>query len=198
VPKLIAYRLLEPALRVTGNVQLVCSEDHAERLAEQLAGHELDLVLTDSPIVVKGRSSEVFHHFLGTCSVSFFASKLVAGRLRGEFPACLDGQPMLVPGENGVLRRQLDRWLDAHGVEPRIVGEFADSALMKVFGERGEGVFPGPSLIEKEIRDHYDVVVLGRADDLRERYYALSAERRIKHPAVQAISDAAKATVFNE
>jgi LysR family transcriptional activator of nhaA len=198
VPKLIAYRLLEPALRVTGNVQLVCSEDHAERLVEQLAGHELDLVLTDSPVVVKGRSSKVFHHFLGTSSVSFFASKLVAGRLRGEFPRCLHGQPMLVPGENGVLRRQLDRWMDTHAITPRIVGEFADSALMKVFGERGEGVFPGPSLIEKEIRDHYDVVVLGRVDELRERYYALSAERRIKHPAVQAISEAAKATVFNE
>jgi LysR family transcriptional activator of nhaA len=78
------------------------------------------------------------------------------------------------------------------------VGEFADSALMKVFGERGEGVFPGPSLIEKEIRDHYGVAVLGRVEDLRERYYALSAEHRIKHPAVQAISEAAKATVFNE
>jgi LysR family transcriptional activator of nhaA len=197
VPKLIAYRLIEPALRVTGNVQLVCSEDHAERLVEQLAGHELDLVLTDSPVVMKGRS-KVFHHFLGACSVSFFASKLVAGRLRGEFPDNLNGHPMLVPTDNGVLRRQLDRWLEGRGIRPRIVGEFADSALMKVFGERGEGIFPGPSLIEKEIRDHYDVVVLGRVEELRERYYAISAERRIKHPAVQAISEAARATVFNE
>jgi len=197
VPKLIAYRLIEPALRVTSNLQLVCSEDHAERLVEQLAGHELDVVITDSPVTLKGKS-KVFHHFLGTCSVSFFASKLVAGRLRGDFPACLHGQPMLVPTDTGVLRRQLDRWLESQKVQPRIVAEFADSALMKVFGERGEGVFPGPSIIEKEIRDHYGVVVPGRAEDLRERYYALSAERRIKHPAIHAISEAAKASVFNE
>ncbi|MFN7702814.1 MAG: transcriptional activator NhaR [Deltaproteobacteria bacterium] len=197
VPKLIAYRLVEPALRVHGHIQLVCSEDHAERLVEQLASHALDLVLTDSPVVLKVRN-KVFHHPLGACSVSFFAAKTLALRLRGEFPACLHGQPMLLPMDNAVIRRQLDRWLESRSLRPRIVGEFADSALMKVFGERGEGIFPGPSVIEKEIRDHYGVEVLGRVDELRERYYALSAERRIKHPAVQAISDAAKASVFNE
>ncbi len=197
VPKLIAYRLLEPALRVSGNVQLVCSEDHTERLVEQLSSHALDLVVTDSPVVHASRS-KVFNHLLGECAVSFFAAKPLASRLRGEFPACLVGQPLLVPMENTVLRRQIDRWLDAENVRARIVGEFADSALMKVFGERGEGVFPGPSVIEKEIRDHYGVVVLGRASSLRERYYAVSAERRIKHPAVQAISEAAKVSVFGE
>ncbi|MBX7192308.1 MAG: transcriptional activator NhaR [Sandaracinaceae bacterium] len=197
VPKLIAYRLIEPALRVSGHVQLVCTEAHTERLVEQLSSHALDLVVTDSP-VVHGARSKVFNHLLGECSVSFFARSSLASRMRGEFPGCLDGQPLLVPTENAVLRRQIDRWLDAEGVEPRIVGEFADSALMKVFGERGEGIFPGPSVIEKEIRDHYGVVVLGRASGLRERYYAVSAERRIKHPAVQAISEAAKATVFSE
>jgi LysR family transcriptional activator of nhaA len=197
VPKLIAYRLVEPALRVHGHIQLVCSEDHAERLVEQLASHALDLVLTDSPVVLKVRN-KVFHHPLGACSVSFFAAKTLALRLRGEFPACLHGQPMLLPMDNAVIRRQLDRWLESRSLRPRIVGEFADSALMKVFGERGEGIFPGPSVIEKEIRDHYGVEVLGRVDELRERYYALSAERRIKHPAVQAISDAAKASVFNK
>ena len=197
VPKLIAYRLVEPALRVHGHIQLVCSEDHAERLVEQLASHALDLVLTDSPVVLKVRN-KVFHHPLGACSVSFFAAKTLALRLRGEFPACLHGQPMLLPMDNAVIRRQLERWLESRSLRPRIVGEFADSALMKVFGERGEGIFPGPSVIEKEIRDHYGVEVLGRVDELRERYYALSAERRIKHPAVQAISDAAKASVFNK
>jgi LysR family transcriptional activator of nhaA len=197
VPKLIAYRLVEPALRVHGHIQLVCSEDHAERLVEQLASHALDLVLTDSPVVLKVRN-KVFHHPLGACSVSFFAAKTLALRLRGEFPACLHVQPMLLPMDNALIRRQLDRWLESRSLRPRIVGEFADSALMKVFGERGEGIFPGPSVIEKEIRDHYGVEVLGRVDELRERYYALSAERRIKHPAVQAISDAAKASVFNE
>lgn len=198
VPKLIAYRLIEPALRVQGHVQLVCSEARADRLVEELAAHALDLVVTDSPIVKPGKTQKVFNHFLGECSVTFFASKLVAGRMRGEFPACLDGQPMLLPTADNVLRRQLDRWFENTGVAPRIVGEFADSALMKVFGERSEGAFPGPSVIEKEIRDHYGVVVLGRAHEVRERYYAISAERRIKHPAVQAISEAARHSVFSE
>jgi LysR family transcriptional activator of nhaA len=197
VPKLIAYRLIEPALRLQSRVQLVCSEDHAERLIEGLASHTLDLVVTDSPVVHPSRA-KVFNHFLGDCSVSFFASKLVASRLRGEFPACLEGQPILLPADATILRRQIDRWLESRGIAPRVVGEFADSALMKVFGERGEGVFPGPSAIEKEIRDHYGVVVVGRAPELRERYYAINAERRIKHPAVQAISESARASVFGD
>lgn len=198
VPKLIAYRLIEPALRVQGNVQLVCSEDRAQRLVEALSSHALDLVVADSPIVHPSKKQKVFNHFLGECSVSFFASNLVNGRMRGDFPGCLDGQPMLLPSEDHVLRRQLDRWFDTSGIRPRVVGEFADSALMKVFGERSEGVFPGPSVIEKEIRDHYGVVVVGRANEVRERYYAISAERRIKNPAVQAISEAAKHAIFSE
>ncbi len=198
VPKLMAYRLLEPALRIGGDVQLVCSEDTAERLVESLSAHALDLVVADSPVVHPSKKRKVYNHFIGECSVSFFASTLVHGRLRGSFPACLHGQPMLLPTEEHVLRRQLDKWFETAGVRPRVAGEFADSALMKVFGERSEGVFPGPSVIEKEIRDHYGVVVVGRANEVRERFYAISAERRIQHPAVQAIVEAAKHAIFTE
>jgi LysR family transcriptional activator of nhaA len=195
VPKLIAYRLLEPALRADLNVQVVCTEDKTERLLSELGTHGLDLVIVDSPITPSARV-RAFNHLLGECGLSFFARKEVAARLEGPFPQCLDGQPMLLPTENTVMRRQLDRWLEAQGVRPRIVAEFADSALMKVFGERGEGIFPGPSVIEKEIRDHYNASLVGRAPDLRERYYAITVERRIKNPAVQAISDAARDQVF--
>lgn len=194
VPKLIAYRLLEPALRMPSPIRLVCTEDKASRLIESLAHHALDLVVTDSPVV--HAKDKVFNHALGECTVSFFASRSLLARLRGEFPACMDGQPMLVPTEDNVLRRQLDRWLEGRNIAPKIVGEFADSALMKVFGERGEGIFPCPSAIEGEVCERYAVVVLGRAAEIRERYYAVSAERRIKHPAVQAISEAARAGRF--
>lgn len=195
VPKLIAYRLLEPALRSDLNVQIVCTEDKTERLLADLSAHGLDLVLVDSPIT-PGSRVRAFNHLLGECGLSFFARRDMATRLEGQFPRSLDGEPMLLPTENTVMRRQLDRWLEAHDVRPRIVAEFADSALMKVFGERGEGVFPGPSVIEKEIRDHYNVQVVGRAPDLRERYYAVTVERRIKNPAVQAISEAARERIF--
>jgi LysR family transcriptional activator of nhaA len=195
VPKLIAYRLLEPALRGNMNVQVVCTEDKTERLLADLSTHGLDLVLVDSPIT-PGSRVRAFNHLLGECGLSFFARKDMAGRLESGFPRSLDGEPMLLPTENTVMRRQLDRWFEANSVRPRIVAEFADSALMKVFGERGEGVFPGPSVIEKEIREHYNVALVGRAPDLRERYYAITVERRIKNPAVQAISDAARDQVF--
>ncbi len=195
VPKLIAYRLLEPALRSSQNVQVVCTEDKTERLLADLSINGLDLVIADSPIT-SGSRVRAFNHLLGECGVSFFARKDVAGRLESTFPKSLDGAPMLLPTENTVLRRGLDRWLENQQIRPRIVAEFADSALMKVFGERGEGIFPGPSVIEKEIRDHYGVEVVGRTADLRERYYAITVERRIKHPAVQAISDAAREQVF--
>jgi LysR family transcriptional activator of nhaA len=195
VPKLIAYRLLEPALRSGHDVQVVCTEDKTEQLLADLATHGLDLVLADSPIT-PGSRVRAFNHLLGECGLSFFARKDVAARLGGSFPKSLDGQAVLLPTENTVMRRGLDRWLESQGVRPRIVAEFADSALMKVFGERGEGVFPGPSVIEKEIRDHYNVQVVGRVPELRERYYAITVERRIKNPAVQAISDAAREQVF--
>ncbi len=195
VPKLVAYRLLEPALGPKDPVQLSCVEDKTDRLLAELSTHELDLVIADAPIG-PGTHVRAFNHLLGECGVTFFATRKLSSQLSGPFPKRLDGAPILMPVASAQLRRDLERFFDTAHIRPRMVAEFEDSALMKVFGEQGRGVFPGPSVIEREIRDHYDVVVVGRTEDIRERYYAITVERRIKHPAVQAISEAARERLF--
>lgn len=197
VPKLIAHRLLEPALRSEPRVSVVVTEGKTDRLLADLSASALDLVIADSPIT-PGSRVRAFNHLLGESGLTFFARKDVAARLTGPFPKNLDGQPLLLPTDSTVMRRGLDRWLESHGVRPQVVAELADSALMSLFGERGEGVFPGPTAMEKELREHYGVEVVGRAPELRERFYAITVERRIKNPAVQAISDAARDQVFRE
>jgi LysR family transcriptional regulator, transcriptional activator of nhaA len=194
VPKLIAYRLLEPALRM-GSVQMVCTEDKTDRLLAELSIQSLDLVIADAPVGANV-SVRAYNHLLGETGVTFFGRESLRESLQGEFPKCLEGAPMLLPTENTVLRRTLDRWFEQIGVRPKVVAEFEDSALMKVFGERGEGVFPAPTVIEREIRAHYSVVVVGRAEELRERFYAITVERRIKHPAVMRISEGARSKLF--
>jgi len=196
VPKLIAYRLLEPALRLTPPVQLACTEDKTERLLAELSVRGLDLVLTDTPIGAGG-GVRAFNHALGDSGVSFFGTAGLRRRHPGRFPACLDGAPLLVPTTSAQLRRDLDRWLEASGVRPRIVAEFEDGALMKMFGQRGEGFFPGPTVIEKEIKQGYGVSVVGRTAEFKERFFAITVERRIKHPAVAAITETARARLFH-
>jgi LysR family transcriptional activator of nhaA len=196
VPKLVAYRLLEPALRLPEPVRMVCREDKSERLLADLAVHDLDIVLTDAPAspAVKVRA---YNHLLGECGVTFFASAELAARLRGKFPGSLDGAPMLMPSGEAAVRRGLDEWLDQKGLRPEVVGEFDDSALMKAFGQAGIGVFAAPSVIEAAVKRQYGVRVVGRAAEVRERFYAISVERRLKHPAVVAISETARHETFS-
>jgi LysR family transcriptional regulator, transcriptional activator of nhaA len=192
VPKLVAYRILEPALRLGTPIHLRCEEGKPEALLAQLATHSLDLVLTDQP-VPSSMPVRAFSHLLSAGGVSFFASASLRERLAGPFPGCLDGQPMLVPTTGSHLRGALERFFLQHGIAPRIVAEFEDTALLKAFGERGEGVFAGPTVIEGEIQRHYQVAALGRADEIEEKFYAVTIERRISHPAVVAIETAARA-----
>jgi LysR family transcriptional activator of nhaA len=191
VPKLIAHRLLEPAMRLGDDIQLICTEDRAERLLADLAMHQLDLVISDSPVSPTS-NIRAYNHLLGECGVTLFAARRLAGRLRRDFPRSLDGVPFLMPAEGTSLRRLLMQWLEREGVRPRIRGEFQDSALMKAFGQAGEGVFPGPSAIEAEVRSQYGVDVVGRTDAVREQFYALTVERKLRHPAAIAISEAAR------
>jgi LysR family transcriptional activator of nhaA len=191
LPKAIAHRLLAPVLELDPPVRIVCQEGKAERLLADLALHELDLVLTDAP-VSPGAGVRAFNHLLGECDVAFFGVPRLAAGLRRRFPACLDGAPMLLPTAGTVLRRSLDHWLDSRELRPRIVSEFEDSALLNAFGQSGAGVFPAPSLVEREVCRQYGVRVVGRVPEVRERFYAISVERRLKHPAVRAISDAAR------
>lgn len=193
--KLVTYRLIEPALKLPEPVHVVCREDKPERLLADLALHDLDLVLSDAPIhpSVKVRA---FSHLLGECGVTIFGTKDLAAKYRRQFPRSLDGAPCLLPTENTSLRRSLDQWFDQQSLRPSVVSEFEDSALLSSFGERGLGLFPGPTAIEAEIRRQYGVVVVGRLEQVRERFYAISVERRLKHPAVVAISEAARERLF--
>jgi LysR family transcriptional regulator, transcriptional activator of nhaA len=196
MPKLIVYRLLEPALVLDEAVRLVCVEGKSEQLLTDLALHRLDVVLTDAPLGPAPRV-RAFNHLLGECGITFFAVEALARRFRGRFPQSLDRAPMLMPTEGSTLRRSLDHWLGANDVRPQIVAEFDDSALLKAFGQAGRGVFPGPTAIEREICRQYTVKVLGRTTEVKERFYAISVERRLTHPAVLAISQAAKAKLFD-
>lgn len=197
VPKSIAHQLLAPVLRLPEPIRLICREDRLERLLADLAVHRLDMVLADRPMPsdmgVKGYS-----HPLGECDVAFFASRDLAARLQGEFPACLHGAPLLLPGEDSALRAPLMRWLERQGVTPRVVAEFDDSALMKAFGQSGAGVFPAPVAMSAEVEAHYGAVSIGRTPAMRERFFVISAERRLKHPAIVAISDSARQGIFRK
>jgi LysR family transcriptional activator of nhaA len=195
VPKLIAYRILQPVLAMSEPVQLVCHEDAPDRLLADLAEHRLDVVLSDAPITSAVRV-KAFNHLLGTCEVSLCGAPALAARYRKGFPACLDGAPFLLPIEGSSLRRALDQWFDSENIRPKLVGEFKDRALMKTFGQAGAGIFAAPSAIEKEVRDHYRVAVIGRLDSVAERFYAISVERKLKHPAVVTLSETASKRLF--
>ena len=195
VPKRIAYRLLQPVLALPEPVRVLCREDKAERLLMELAAHAFDLVLTDLPPAPTVKL-KVFSHLLGECGVSFCASTKLAREYRHGFPRSLDAAPLLLPTENTALRGTLNRWLEEQAIRPRIVGEFEDSALLKAFGQAGVGIFPVPAAIEVDVRKQYGVALVGRVDELRERFYAVSLERRLKHPAVVAITHAARGKLF--
>lgn len=194
VPKLMAERLLAPVLRLPAPVRLVCLEDRAERLMAGLAAHELDLILTDHQIP-PGGGVRTYHHLLGECGVTWCAIGSLAKRHGRRFPHGLHGAPMLMPIEGTTLRRSLEQWFRQCGIVPHIVGEFADSALLKSFGHHGHGLFPVPSAIEGEVLSQYRCVVVGRTDQVRERYYAISVERRLTHPAMVAIAACARGSM---
>lgn len=191
VSKLIVRRLLEPALAADAAVRLTCREDGTNALLAELATHDLDVVIADVPAPPHVRV-KVFSHLLGESDLTFFAAAPLAARLRRRFPQSLDGAPMLLPSTGSALRRSLDQWMDDGNLHPHIVGEFDDSALMKAFAQGGAGVFPAPSVIASEVVRQYRVQAVGQATGVRERYYAISVERRLKHPAVLALTKAAR------
>lgn len=196
MPKLVLHRLLEPALRMPEPVRIVCREDKTERLLADLSIQGLDLVLAEAPIAGHARV-RAYNHLLGECGVSFYGAPALVRSIERPFPRCLDGAPVILPTENTLLRRSIDHWLEEHDIHPRIVAEVEDSAILKIFGQQGEGFFPGPTAIDGEICAQYHVEVAGRTEDVRERFYAITVERRIKHPAVLAISEIARERIFS-
>jgi len=190
VPKLIARALLLPALRLPEPVRLVCREDKPARLLAALALHELDVVLSDAP-VPPGTGVRAFSHLLGECAVALFASPAEARRLARGFPRSLDGAPFALPTENAALRRVLEDWCEVQGVRPRVVAEFEDSALLKAFAQEVGAVFAAPAPIAAEVERQYRVRRIATLPELRERFYAITVERRLRHPGVLAISSSA-------
>ena len=193
VPKLVAYRVLRPAFAT--EIEMVCREASSETLLTLLGQHEVDLVLTDAP--ASAAPLRAYNHLLGETGTTFFAAPSLAASLkRKPFPKSLHGAPLLLPGAATQIRRALELWLDSTGIVPRRVGEFDDLALMTAFGGGGTGIFPAPTAIEKEIETESNVRVVGRLPEVKQRFYAVSAERKIKNPIVGAITSAARREVF--
>jgi LysR family transcriptional activator of nhaA len=191
VPKTIAYRLLAPALSLSDPVRIICRENNLASLLAELALHRVDMVIADGPIP-PGINVRGFSHSLGECGISFLAVPHLARPLRKDFPRSLDGAPLLMPSETNLVQAKLLDWLDSRRIYPRIVGEFDDSALMKVFGQAGTGIFIIPTPIATEVAKQYGVQIIGSTTEVREQYYAISVERRISHPAVSAITETAR------
>jgi LysR family transcriptional activator of nhaA len=194
VPKLVAYQMLEPALHLPEPIQLDCLHEKPARLLAELAIDGLDVVLADAPAPapVKVRA---YSHLLGECEVSIFGTeRLVAAHSKG-FPRSLDGAPFLLPSDDSALRLALEEWFQKKGIRPRVVGMFEDSALLDAFGQAGAGLFAMPAAIDAEVRRQYKVRSLGRLDSVRQRFYATTVERKLRNPAVVAISERAK-TLF--
>jgi len=194
LPKLVAYQLIEPALKLKEPYRIVFREGTNEELLPALALHDIDVVLTDVPMSPNA-NVRAFNHLLGECDMMLFGAPKLAKKYRHGFPQSLDGAPMLLPTRNTSARRSLEQWFDSHNIRPRVIAEFEDSALLKVFGERGLGLFVAPSVIAQEVQRRYDAKIVARIGELHERFYAISLDRKLKHPAVVAISEAARATL---
>lgn len=195
MPKRIVHRLLEPALKLPDPIQLIVQDGKPEPLFAQLALHDFDLVLADLPVSPMVRI-RAYNHLLGECGISILACPKLARRYRKNFPQSLNEAPFLLPLENTPLRRSLDLWLEDQKIRPLIRGEFADSALLKVFGQMELGLFAAPSVVEEEICRQYHVQPVGRIEAIREKFYAITVEKKIKHPAALAICQQARLQLF--
>ena len=193
--KIVAFKLLLPALESDEGVAIECREDDPEALFAQLAVQKLDLVLSDIPLAPR-LGVRAFNHVLGESTMTLFGTTDLVGPRRGDFPASLNGAPFLMPSECSAIRRSLEHWFSTAGVRPVVVGEFEDSALMKVFGQAGRGIFPAPTVIAADVKRKYKVQALAEVGEVRERFYAITGERRVAHPAVLAITAAARRDLF--
>ena len=196
LPKSIVYRILEPAFGADAGINLICREDRStEAFLGELAMHTVDVVISDAP-AQPGGAVRTFSHPLGECGTAFFAAPDLARSCRRGFPRSLDGAPFLLPGASSAMRRELEAWFDAVGARPRVVAEVDDAALAKVLGEAGRGVFVAPDVVEDEIKRRYAVELVGRVAEVRQRFFMISVERRIRHPAIVAMTEAARERVF--
>ncbi len=195
MPKLIAYRLIEPLVKMPESVQIQCHEDKTERLLAEISLHSLDIVLSDVP-ATPASGKGIFNHYLGQSQVAIFAHPDLAKRYQDNFPRALNGAPFLLPTGNTVLRRSLDQWFDRNDLSPSIQAEIEDSALLKTFGSKGIGLFFSPVAVSDEIQLQYGAKILGKIDDVFERFYAITAQRKLKNPLIKVILDNAQQRLF--
>lgn len=195
VPKVISYRIIEPAFADTYLGTVSCYEDKTERLLAELAISEVDLVISDIPVPPSVKV-KAYNHFLGECGICFLAQNTLAKQFRKGFPQSLNGAPLLLPTREAAVRREIDQWFDHLGITPRVVGEFQDSALMKIVAREGKGIVPVPSVVASEIRREFHLELVAETDVVKERFYLISVEKRLKNSLVKAIVDRAQKKVF--
>ena len=195
VPKSVTYRVVEPVLHIKEPLRLICREGRLLSLLGELAVHRLDMVIADRPMPTN-INVRAYNHLLGASDLTVFGSAALLQSLKGKFPVALDGAPFLLPGESAAIRPPLEQWFESQQVRPRIVGEFDDGALLKAFGQGGAGLFVAPTAIAEHVCRQYGVRKMGRVDSVIEELYAITTERRIRHPATIAISQAAMQEVF--
>jgi LysR family transcriptional activator of nhaA len=195
VPKALAHAFLKPALELTDPVQLVCLEDPTERLLGALASHDVDMVLTDNPPGLSA-GSRPYSHLLGDCGVVVLGTKELVAERESGFPRSLEGAPFLLPTGQAMLRRALDGWFELSGVRPRVAGEFDDAALLELFAASGGGLFAAPAAVEAELRMQHGFGRLAELPGVRERFYVLTAERRLRNTAVVRLMEAARTRLF--
>jgi len=196
LPKTIVYKIIKPALRLPNPLNLVSLEGPIKSILADLAIHKVDLVLSDTPATTT-RHSNLYNHFLGEAGLTFYAAANLLDKDEKKFPQCLHHAAILLPTRQYEVRQLVDRWLSQRNLTPRIYGEFDDSALMKSFGKAGLGVFFTPSTIEAEVCRDLNVSIIGRTDEIKQKFYAISAERRVKNPAITAIFDSARQSLFH-
>ncbi len=193
LPRWIVYQLLKPALELSPPIKLVCQDDKTDRLLGQLLLNEFDVVLADAPAgpLVKGK---LFNHLLGECSISFLGTAKQAALYRSRFPDSLDGAPIQLPMEGTSLRRSLEEWFERQRIRPLVRCEVGDCDLFEVFSFAGAGVFAAPTVLEKRMRRQFKLHLIGRVEEIQEKYFAITNERKLKHPAVIAIWESARRT----
>lgn len=195
LPKLTTWRLLAPALATNPRPHLICRIDKPDRLVADLVVHALDVVLSDSP-ASSTVAAQVYNHLLGECGVTVFGVDALAAQYRRRFPQSLTGAPFILQTENTQIRRAFETWCIAENVRPNVVCEVEDVALLQVFGQEGLGLFFAPTVVEAQVRRQYGVKIVGRLPKVVERFYAISAERKLAHPSVVALSVAARSKLF--
>jgi len=195
LPKTIVHKILEPTQTLSQEVSIMCREGPVETILGELAVHEVDMVLTDTPLS-SAFSIKAYNHYLGQSDLSFFATPALAAKLKEPFPACLNDAPILLPTKQNAIRQLFDKWCHDYNIYPVIRGQYDDSALMKAFGKAGFGVFFMPSIIEQEVKETFGLEVIGRLSEIKQKFYAISAERKVTHPAIAAICDTARDIIF--